>query len=156
MRHPFFPNGAEKRPLSVLMLGGKPEFDQRALRYEASRENGHILLLANSVKVAWEILLTRPVDRIVIEAFMENSEHETPFHFLESIKNSVYRDIPILIVAAEPSSIGTYLSMVLARAANCFGAEFKLVTQFKPEFVSSMHNVFVESRGCGTACGQDD
>jgi hypothetical protein len=156
MRHSFSPNGAERRPLNVLMLGGKPEIDQRALWYEASKENGHNLLLANSVKVAWEILLTKQVDRIVIEAFMENSEHETPFHFLESITNSVYRDIPILIVAAEPSSIGIYLSTVLARAANCFGAEFKLVTQFEPEFVSSMHNNHLESRSYDIACGQDD
>lgn len=127
----------EKRSLSVLVLGGKDEFDQLALRYEASRKDGHVLLFARCVKSAWEILSSRHVDQIVIEAFMENSKNETPFHLLYLLKDSAYADIPTLLVAAEPSAIGAHFSTVIARAARCFGAEFELVQQFEPALIRS-------------------
>jgi hypothetical protein len=76
MKGSFYPPRREKRSLSVLVLGGKYEFDQLALRYEESRLDRHILFLATCMKAAWEILSTNQVDRIVIEAFMENAENE--------------------------------------------------------------------------------
>jgi hypothetical protein len=137
MKNSLHPAVREKRSLSVLVLGGKDKFDQLALRYEESRKDGHVLLFARCVKSAWEILSSRHVDQIVIEVFMENSNNESPFHFLHLLKDSEYADIPTLLVAAEPSPIGASLSTVLARAARCFGAEFVLVKQFEPESIRS-------------------
>jgi hypothetical protein len=127
MKVSFYPPRREKRSLSVLVLGGKYEFDQLALRYEESRLDRHVLLLATCMKAAWEILSTNQVDRIVIEAFMENAENESPFQFLNLLKHSAYSHIPVLLVAIEPSALGRSLAPVVAQAAHCFGAEFQLV-----------------------------
>ena len=125
----------EERPLSVLIVGGSHKLYQIALQHEASRTDGHVLLLATCIKAAWEILSTNTVDRIIIEAFMENSEHESPFQFLHLLKDSAYSHIAVMLIAAEPSAIGTSLAPLVSRTAHCFGAEFQLVSEFIPELI---------------------
>jgi hypothetical protein len=121
--------------LRVLVLGAKPEFERKGNAFECSRSDGHILFFARSISEAWSILQKESIDRIAIEAFMETDRGETPFDFLPLLKASRHSNIPVLIVAAEPSSVGILLSESVERATIFYGAQFLIMEKFNAEEV---------------------
>jgi hypothetical protein len=119
--------------LNILVLGGKEELIARVLNSDWARKDGNKRRYARNISKALAILGGADIDQIIIEAFMENNEHETPFQFLEVLRNSAYSDIPVLVVAAEPSWIGSSMADCVELAMKAFGAQFVLVTCFNPD-----------------------
>jgi len=112
----------------VLVLDGKEDHMPRIVK--ACKEAGQEVVPCRSIKEAFAFLETKDhVDVIVTEAFMEN---ESVFDFLKEAKvTPEHRDVPIVIMAAEPGAIGMFCMPGVAQAAETLGAyKFLVMPKF--------------------------
>lgn len=118
----------------VLVLDGKNDHMPRIV--EACKKAGQEVVPCWSVQDAFKFLDTKDhVDVIVVEAFMEE---ESVFDFLKAAKEMPeHRDVPIVIMAAEPSAIGLFCMPSVAQSAEVLGA-YKFIVM--PKF-DEMHLV---------------
>ena len=120
--------------LRILILGGKQELIARISQSDFAR-NGNTSFYARKISEAMQILQSENegINQIIIEAFMENDERETPFHFLKVLRQSPYADIPVLVVAGEPGRTGRQFLGCVQEATKMFGAQFVSVNRFDPD-----------------------
>ncbi len=107
---------------------------------EACKRAGHQVVPAPTIMQAMAFLETKDhVDLIISAAHLEN---ESVFEFLKRVKSadSHLRNVPFLILCAEPGPLGLLSSPAVEVAANIMGADrYLLMTEFDPERL--MHEI---------------
>jgi CheY-like chemotaxis protein len=98
---------------------------------DACKLAGHQVVPVNTVAAAMAFLETKDhVDVIVAAAHLEN---ESVFEFLKCVKssNSHLKDVPFIMLCAEPGTLGLLTSGAVEIAAEVMGADkYLLMTEF--------------------------
>lgn len=103
----------------ILVLDGQSGHMQEIK--DACKNLGQEVVPVTSIAEGLHFLDTKNhVDVVVAEAFLEQ---ESVFEFLKSLKEDPqHKDIPVMIMAAEPSAIGQYCLNSVESAAEILGA----------------------------------